>query len=967
MHAFCLLILSLFFCSSLVAQTVEPKTGRLIVSYHTDSQGERLERIRFLLINEKQEHQMYPKAQSIIKAQATPSCHVVIENLPIGTYSLRFLVPNSDGLFENIPERKIVVATNSETNINQAISYATTNSPTPNQDSSSSEAFGTLILVVQLKEPLQSGNEVKFKIIDSHGKERLLPLHEEEASAHPNKEHLILIQELPVGNYQLVLDPSTPIENFTINRQQTTVLHHSYSNPNEVANVIRHKRVWGINPAPLVIYNVNGFLTVNSNIPDSHWTLFKDNIRIFSGAGSVLSLPVQAGSNYRIQAEPIEGYTVRVFPPFTFSVNGGETIGVDITYQRTYGYLNIKTNFPDPNGFDIIIRPPEGQTLQFSVKSKDGKISWQSPPLPTGIYEVQYGLPDTFQTMPPQLIRVQRGEHVILRPRFVGAGILRLTANIPEAIYILRKSDNSQAWRGGGSEFIFKELKAGSYILTFTSENPGIFIPPDEMQFTLSDFENKEINTAYHLAGSLIIHANIDKSTVNIKNLNGLGQTLKEEINRTKTLTLPEGRYRLVFESPKNGKESKPPEPIDVEIQPFRTQEINATFTFKEVPEITEKYTQLIIASNISEAGFIIQKITDSSKESIGHFNGKSVAVPLSPSQNYEIVFDNVPNYKEPDIEIVNLAAGEQKTIQVTYIPARQTKFVPQGRAIIGDPNPDPTNARPAKTVEISSFSIGVYEVTNAQFAAWLNEALKERNIVYVEEADNRGQVLDLAGRLICKTFEGDPYSQISAQTHSLNKPSFIPMPGKDSYPVINVSWYGAAAYCKDNNCRLPTEAEWEKAASMAPEKPGEPLKKFRFGFGRDTIDKTWANYKDESRTIDYFQVLTTPVGYYNGINLLPLSFASKGQEKTNLAVSPYGAFDMSGNVWEWVSDWYDSDYSKNMTDKDPQGPSNGTEKIVKGGCYDSLEDGVRVFERLGLSPNHTDAFTGFRIAVDVF
>lgn len=294
----------------------------------------------------------------------------------------------------------------------------------------------------------------------------------------------------------------------------------------------------------------------------------------------------------------------------------------------------------------------------------------------------------------------------------------------------------------------------------------------------------------------------------------------------------------------------------------------------------------------------------------------------------------------------------------------KNTVPVPAGRAIIGNAqSEDHIQERPAKIVTLNAFEIGIYEVTNDEYASWLNNAIKQGTVYYIDEADRQGQVIDKSNHLLFKTYEADPYSQISLRIHTKNGLSFAPLPGKGVYPVINVSWYGAAAYCRDTGYRLPTEAEWEKAAGMVPESPNSPLRKYLYGFSRDTIDASWANYKDSDRVIQYFQVLTTPVGFYNGENFLPLSINNRHQLKTKLAKSPYGAFDMSGNVWEWVADWYDENYYVKMSYNNPIGPSSGVLKVVKGGCYDSLEEGVRVAERLGLPPGHTDAYTGFRVA----
>lgn len=277
------------------------------------------------------------------------------------------------------------------------------------------------------------------------------------------------------------------------------------------------------------------------------------------------------------------------------------------------------------------------------------------------------------------------------------------------------------------------------------------------------------------------------------------------------------------------------------------------------------------------------------------------------------------------------------------------------GKTIIGDPFQEGhQNELPSKIVDISPFRIGIYEVTNAQYAQWLTEAFRKKTVLLKE-----GQIYDQQNRLLFKTQEATPHSQIYSTVNG-GLTYFLPLIGKGDFPVVSVSWYGAKAYCQDNHCRLPTETEWERAAGMAATSSDQPPKKYRYGFGKDSIDKSWANYKDTNKSIAEFSLLTTKVGFYNGINTL------EDGTKTQLATSPFGAFDMSGNVWEWVEDWYDENYSKNMPQKDPKGPSRGTQKVAKGGCYDSLAAGVRVSERLALSPDHLDPYTGFRIAKSI-
>lgn len=285
--------------------------------------------------------------------------------------------------------------------------------------------------------------------------------------------------------------------------------------------------------------------------------------------------------------------------------------------------------------------------------------------------------------------------------------------------------------------------------------------------------------------------------------------------------------------------------------------------------------------------------------------------------------------------------------------------FVPGGRSILGDALSEvEINALPPKEVEISAFSIGTYEVTNAEYAYWLNQGIRKNLIIYATDGVNKGVVFDREGYLLCKTTASEPLSQIRQILDENQNVQFAPVSGKDNFPLIFVTWYGANNYCNDQGGRLPTEAEWEKAAALPSETDAtKPLKKYRFGFSRNEIDPSWANYKSNDTPLGPIKVKTTPVGFYNGQNNLTASLVTKD------AKSPCGAYDMSGNVWEWVSDWYRDGYTQDFVPTNPQGPSKGVTKVAKGGCYDSLAAGVRAAERLSLPLNYCDAFTGFRMA----
>lgn len=938
----------LFFQTDVFSEKAPIETGTLIVTYQTGPKGERLNRTRFVLTKENGEPQLYPKGSACVEDPQCLSRMVVLDNLQAGNYTLKFLIPNSDGLFEEIPEKPITLASGNVLKIDQLIK----------------PRYGTLKAhTIAWPDDFPFNTLPTVTLKDLSGQIR--------AQSTLGK---LVAHYLVPGTYTLHFEPLSdyatpePIK-VDIEPNQETVSYQGVYKRQEDDRTIAQQVITSPNSNVIIINKEPAYLTIYSNIPKAGWKLYKNNNIVSGGSGTVVNMRIPEGDNYKVEPEEIEGYTVKVFPPFSFNIDSREYQSVEITYARTYGYVNIRGSFPDGESLEVELIPEEGQRPTIAqIKPQGGKFLWRSPPLETGDYEVRYRLPPPHESPPPQRIRVSKEEQVNLTPKLFVPGKLHVSSNIPEAIYLLKTPNNSRNWKGGGQNFTFTDLASGSYILSFAFQGKGFYIPPKEMRISVNDYENKEINVSFQPAGKIIINTNVEKTSVSIESLGSSRQSYREDISGgSKTIFLPVGKYRIHFAAQNK---FNPPSTSEFEVRPFRTEELNGIYQERSTSgqglsrpsdnrEMPKGEIKLSLSSNISEAGYTIKKVTGENTEDYGHFTGKSVVIPLSESGQYEIEFDQIPNFSSPDKMSLQLNEGEQKAIVANYSPAQETALVPAGKAIIGDPTSKMENERPARTVEIDAFEIGLYEITNRQFANWLNEAIKQEKIAFVAEADQRGQILDVKGRLLFKTFEADPYSQISAQSLTATIPNFIPLAGKDAHPVINVSWYGAMAYCEDNNCRLPTEAEWEKAAAMEPVQEGEPLKKYLYGFSLDEIDRTWANYKEGQFPSQYFQVLTTPVGFYNGNNLLPLSLSSREQEKTNLAKSPYGAFDMSGNVWEWVSDWNGSDSST----VNPQGPATGSQKIVKGGCYDSLADGVRVAERLALPPDHTDAFTGFRIA----
>ena len=270
----------------------------------------------------------------------------------------------------------------------------------------------------------------------------------------------------------------------------------------------------------------------------------------------------------------------------------------------------------------------------------------------------------------------------------------------------------------------------------------------------------------------------------------------------------------------------------------------------------------------------------------------------------------------------------------------------------------------PLHDVYVDSFYMDIYEVTNSAYCTYLNSANSQGLI----EVRDGGVVYPMGGSdPYCDTHEyGDHHSRIH-----WDGDTFTITADKEDHPMLQVSWYGAAAYANwrsaqdgrdlcynlstwecdfdANGYRLPTEAEWEYAC-----RGGEHEPYYRYPWG-DDLDGSMANYwmsGDPYETGD--QPWTTPVGYYDGGQTPPGSDMANG----------YGLYDVVGNVWEWCNDWYGETYYDSSPYDNPQGPASGTDRVVRGNCWGAGPSQARCADR-GAAPPNTRYFNdGFRLAL---
>jgi formylglycine-generating enzyme required for sulfatase activity len=236
------------------------------------------------------------------------------------------------------------------------------------------------------------------------------------------------------------------------------------------------------------------------------------------------------------------------------------------------------------------------------------------------------------------------------------------------------------------------------------------------------------------------------------------------------------------------------------------------------------------------------------------------------------------------------------------------------------------------------SYEIMITNVTTAQYADFLNAALADGYV----QAD---------GEQVVGFYPGDPFHGVKHEERidagdwlfiPLNDPSqgikfdgkaFSAQSGYKNHPMTVVTWFGAWGYCEYYGWRLPSEMEWEKAGR------GEDTRPFPWG---DEIRRENANFyssRDPFEDMASFGSRTSPVGFYNG--------AKYGDYQTLDSASPYGLYDMAGNIWQWTGDVYEGMHYR----------------FLRGGSKDTYDMDLRLWVRNNATPTYFSPGVGFRCA----
>ena len=254
-----------------------------------------------------------------------------------------------------------------------------------------------------------------------------------------------------------------------------------------------------------------------------------------------------------------------------------------------------------------------------------------------------------------------------------------------------------------------------------------------------------------------------------------------------------------------------------------------------------------------------------------------------------------------------------------------ETALIPAGTFTMGSPTTEPERDaidEAQHQVTLIAYRMSKYEISNAQFAAFLNAKSIGSNGLYALGAYPT-QVLIYANASYGLTWTGTQWQ---------------PVAGKENFPVVNVTWYGATEFATYAGGRLPTEAEWEYACR------GNTITAFSTGA---CLNNTQANYRWD-----------LPL---TGCSNTSTAYPNQTQAVNSYSPNAFGLYNMHGNVHEWCSDWYGAYSTTAQTN--PTGASSGSNRVRRGGSWDYNAQSCRSAYRISSPPGNYGGILGFRLS----
>lgn len=410
-----------------------PRTGTLIVTYQTDHKGERLDRIRFWLKNEHRKQTLYPRGSTFVDDTENNTRMVVIKNLTPGHYTLEFLVPNIDGRFEKVPNRKVKIAKGDVVKIDQEIKtrrgqwrnkpkvaknilekrvhrpfttkpptketplveverqgpVVTAAPPVEEKKATTSDGFGKLIVSFELKQDPKLAENIRFRLIDETGKTTIHPT-SIDTEVPLNAGKMVMIQLLKAGSYRLefVIDGNNqtfPSKTFEIQKNRTKSIHQSIQINQKKVPIVETPTLSTTTKieVPSTISQRECGLTLTANIPTAVFNLLhKETYEEFEGEGREYSFEDLKPGKYLITFSSSDPFFV---PPEQqeIALVMGEPQQKVVLFQ-TLGKVKLSTNIPHATAN---ITPMEVGNPAYKKEVIGGNVAVY---LPEGNYRITF-------------------------------------------------------------------------------------------------------------------------------------------------------------------------------------------------------------------------------------------------------------------------------------------------------------------------------------------------------------------------------------------------------------------------------------------------------------------------------------------------------------------------------------------------------------------------------------------------